>query len=404
MARHSGGAARTDQQQSIRTKLCSHLAATLSSWALATVVSTQTRQHIRIGSNSRMDILCLSLGSIQLATMLLPYIGFHKAGGPALFPPISCVNHYSVLRRVGNWLAFSLLAGGMHAWTCLTMPGNPMQSPELITKAFAYIPSAGLVLLAGNPVPLRGYTTAVVARGTEVEWLIPASLSLSWSKKVVSRRDKTIIRGLMAAHLLGALVLLTVPLAGALLRKEWYTKLCACIAVALWLPSCNRRLPIFHLASDLLETKVMDTYPEQDDAGGAQGVTSRRRPAWTNSLNATRGGHERWKTVNRLGVLEHVLLNSLMMVVLSLQHHDEIHGPVGWVARAIALGWNVAFASFGGRWWLAKLLAAATEYGGAASESGASMAKRGRLRRASSPAQCHSRSLSAGSRVVGRVR
>ena len=131
----------------------------------------------------------------------------------------------------------------------------------------------------------------------------------------------------MAAHLLGALTLLTVPLAGALLRKLWHTKLCACFALALFAPQFNRHLPIFHLARGLLESKVMDTYPEQGrHAGGAQGGAARRRPAWTNGLNAARGGQERWRAVNRLGVLEHALLNSLMLVIISMQRQDEVHG------------------------------------------------------------------------------
>ena len=174
IATHSSRA-RTEhgtERQALLIKILSHVAATLSSGATAAVVSNQARRHIASGGSDRMDTLCLLLGSIQFAAMLLPYVGFHKAGGPALFPPISCVNHYSMLRRVGTWVAFSLLAGGMHAWTCLTMPGNPMLTPEIVSNAIAYLPSAGLVLLAGNPVPLSGYTTAIVARGTDVEWSV----------------------------------------------------------------------------------------------------------------------------------------------------------------------------------------------------------------------------------------
>jgi len=345
------------QEHAALIKMFAHLAATLSSWAAASVVSMQVQRQC-VGN---MDILGLLLVSTQLAGMILPYVRYHKDGGPVLLPPISCANNYSWFRRLATWFAFTLLAGGMHAWTVLTLPGNPMQSNAVVAKAFAYSPSACLVLLAGNPVPLRDYTTAVVARGTDVEWLVPASFS--HSVKQIAPRNRVVIRWLMALHLLGALALMTVPLVGALLRKQWHTKLCACFALALFIPGCHRRLPIFHLAGELLDCKVMETY--RDEGSRRAGGGAARRLGWTNEINVPRGGRELWRAVNWIGALEHVLLNALMLVTLSTQHYDEIRGPIGWASRAICLGWNVGFASFGGRWWLSRLMAAATKYSSA---------------------------------------
>ena len=336
-------------------KVVAHVAATFASCAVAISVSRAARQHVTSGETS-MDILGLLLACTQFAAMLLPYVGYHQDGGPALFPPISLANHYTWLRRGATWAAFSLLAGGMHAWTLLTMPGNPMQyDPAFVVAAIAYLPSAGLVLLAGNPVPLRDYTTKVVAKGTDVQWMVPASLSHVALR--LAPRNEAVIRCLMAAHLGGAFVLLSVPLVGAILRTAWTSKLCACVALALFLPRCQRKLPIYRLATALLDSKVMETTPK-----GA---------AWTNELNAPRRG-DKWKVVNRLGVGEHVLLNALMLVIFSLQRHEEVRGPVGWAARALALGWNVGFASVAGRWWLQRLLAAAAKCSGGPSGSSSS--------------------------------
>jgi hypothetical protein len=355
----------TDGQLAVLVKFVQHVTATLSSWAFATAVSKQVRLQITRSGDNRMDILGLMLALIQCAAMVLPYVGYHDDGGPVLFPPISCANHYSLPRRAATWVAFSVLAGGMHAWTCLTIPGNPMQGPDVIAEAFAYLPSAGLVLLAGNPVPQSDYKTNFIARGTDVEWLMPAAFRVaSKSKKLTSRHGKLVVHWLMVAHMVGAYTLMVVPLVGALLRTQWYTKLCAYFALALFIPGCHRRLPIFHLAGGLLESKVMGTYayPRQEQGrGGSSRKGPARRPVWTNELNAPRGGPERWKEYNRIGVLEHVLLNSLMLVIFSLQHHGEIHGPIGWATRIIALGVNVAFASFGGQWWLTKLFHSCNE-------------------------------------------
>lgn len=370
----------TDERADV-IKIFAHLTATLCSWALATVVSTRLIDVV--DDHLRLDILSLLLTSIQLAAMLLPYVAYHKDGGPILLTPISCANHYTWLRRVATWTTFTLLAGGMHAWTVLTLPGNPMHSTDAVATAISYVPSACLVVLAGNPVALRDYTTAIVARGTEVEWLVPAAYRHSAS--ALAPRNKVVIRWLMACHLLAALVLMTVPLAGALFRKAWYTKLCACFALSMLVPGCHRRLPIFHLASGLLDAKVMETYdvqqqqPQQPTRGAAAarrgGGHPPRHNEWSNELNVPFQGRELWKAVNRIGVVEHVLLNALMLVTLSVQHHGEIHGPIGWSARAIALGWNVSFASYGGRWWLSQLAAAATRYSGGGGAAPASTSR-----------------------------
>jgi len=230
------------------TKGLAHLAATLSSWAVATIVSAQARR-LCTPSSWNMDVLGLLLVLIQIAAMGMPYVGYHKAGGPVLFPPISCANNYTLHRRVLTWVAFTLLAGGMHAWTSLTSTSNPMQITAVATTTFHHVPSAGLILLAGNPVPLRDYTTAVVARGTHVEWLTPAAFSHAPSK--ATARHKAVIRLSMAGHLLGALVLIVVPPVGGLLRREWYTKVCSCFALAL-LTGRHRRLPIYQMANSLL--------------------------------------------------------------------------------------------------------------------------------------------------------
>ena len=328
-------------------KICAHIAASLSSWAVATIVSTRAQNACNRNSWS-MDVLGLLLVLVQIAAMCLPYVGYHKDGGPTLFPPISCANHYTRLRRLGTWVAFTLLAGWLHAWTILTSFGNPIRLPEAIAMAFFWVPSSGLILLAANPVPLRDYTTKVVARGTETEWLIPVAFRHDVSKMTAINRG--VIRCLMAGHLLGALVLIVAPMAGGLLRANWHTKLCACVAFAL-LTGGHRRLPIFHLASRLLASKVSPR------------VDWKASPAWTNELNSAAHGRELWKLVNTLGVLEHVFLNALMVVILSYQPLSEVSGPVGWASRAIALLWNAGFASWGGTWWLGKLLDAANKYG-----------------------------------------
>ena len=318
-----------------------HLMATLSSCALATIVSMQARR-ICSPSSWSMDVLGLLLILVQMAAMCLPYVGYHKAGGPILFPPISCANNYTWLRLVGTWLAFTLLAGGMHAWTALTHLGNRMQIPEVIAVRYFCIPSAGLVLLAGNPVPLRDYTTAFVARGTEAAWLVPAAFSHNVSKQMTIYKGVT--RLLMAGHLLGALVLIVAPLVGGFLRAEWYTKLCASFHLAL-LMGCHSRLPIYRLASYQLDAKVTERFT---GCGATHG--------WKNELNSPQNGRELWKLINKLGVLEHLLLNALMVVILSYQRYTEVHGLVGWASRGIALLWNVGFATWGGKWWLTKLL------------------------------------------------
>lgn len=226
-----------------------------------------------------------------------------------------------------------------------------MQTTEAVAEVFSCVPSAGLVLLAGNPVPLREYTTAYVARGTDVEWMTPAAFSHAASK--VKAGNRHVIRWLMAMHLLGALLLMTAPCVGGLLRTEWSTKLCACLALALLYPGCHRRLPIFRMAGTLLDTRVMETYT------GA-GTT----PGWQNQLNSPRRGRALWTRINVLGVTEHLLLNALMLVLLSYQQYGDVQGLAGWASRAIAVLWNVGFASWGGKYWLGKLLLTAKKYSG----------------------------------------
>jgi len=339
----------------VLTKASTHLLATLLSCALATIVSTQARR-LCLPCSWQTDMLALVLVSIQLLAMCLPYAGYHKAGGPVLFPPISCANHYSWLRRVGAWVAFTLLAGGMHAWATLTTPGNPMQTTTAVAEVFRCIPSAGLALLAGHPVPLRDYTTAVVARGTDVEWLTPAAFTHSVSR--LNGRNKRVVRWLMAAHLLGATSVILAPSIGGLLRRAWSTKVVSCLALALLSPGSRRTVPIFHMANSLLESKVMMRY----EGSGAT-------PGWKNELNSPRRGRTLWKLVNVLGVHEHLLLNALMLVILCYQRYEEVHGAAGWLARAIALLWNVGFASWGGKWWLSRLLEAAMQHGGPTASS-----------------------------------
>lgn len=321
-----------------------HVLATLSSWALAIIISTEAQQRCITPGN--MDTLGLFLVLVQLGAMWLPYVGYHKAGGPVLFPPISCANHFSWPRRVGTWVAFTVLAGGMHAWMVLTCSGNPMQT-EALAMVFSCAPSAGLVLLAGNPVPMRDYTMRVVARGTEVEWLTPAAFSHSVSE--LKARNRSVIRCLMAMHLLGAVSLITVPCVGGLLRNEWYTKAWSCLALALLYPGFNRQVPIYRIADTVLDTKVMDT-----GTGTTRG--------WKNKINSSRLGTAPWKLINVLGVAEHLLLNALMLVLLSYQQCREVQGPAGWASRAIALLWNVGFASWGGKWGLSKLLEASNKH------------------------------------------
>mmetsp|Transcript_354 Transcript_354/g.972 ORF Transcript_354/g.972 Transcript_354/m.972 type:complete len:342 (+) Transcript_354:166-1191(+) len=328
--------------ESTETKLLAHLAATLLSWALAVSVSRRARQ-LCAQSSPNMDMLGLLLGLIQLGVMYLPYIGYHASGGPVLFPPISCANNYTWLRRAATWAGFSLLAGGVHAWTILTSMSNPVQAAETFADFLSYLPPAGLILLAGNPVPLRDYVTAFAAPGTEAEWMTPAAYRHAVSK--LTARNRPAVRLLMAAHLLGALLLIVAPSISGLFRREWYTKLCACFALALFVGH-QQRLPIYRMASSQLSAKVMETY------AGA--------PGWQNQLNAPRRELKLWKLINELGVAEHLLLNSLMLVMLSYQHHDEVQG-LGWASRMIALLWNAGFASFGGEMLLSMLLRTATK-------------------------------------------
>ena len=120
---------------SIEITALGHLAATLLSWSLAIFLSMQARQLCAPSSLS-MDVLGLILVSIQLAAMCLPYVGYHKDGGPVLFPPISCANNYTTQRRVATWVAFTLLAGGFHAWTSLTIATNPMHTTAVASTIF----------------------------------------------------------------------------------------------------------------------------------------------------------------------------------------------------------------------------------------------------------------------------
>ena len=328
-----------------------HLAATLSSLIVATVVSTQA-QMLCAAQSWNMDVLGLLLVSLQLAVMCLPYVGYHKAGGPALFPPISLANHYTWQRRALTWMAFSLLAGGTHAWGTLTLQGNPLQADTLVATIFGYGPSLGLVLLAGNPVPLHDYRTVYVAPGTKVEWLTPAAFYSEPASKATAMQ-RAVVRLSMSGHVLGAFMLLILPSVAGLFRSEWYTKLCGATTLALLLVRrLHGQLPIYHIARSQLGTRVMETYKRAAAA-----------PGWKNQLctplQEKRGLS---RHVNQLGVAEHVLLNAQMMVMLAYQHHSDISGAVGWTTRGICLVWNVGFASIGGRWWLSRLLQTATKY------------------------------------------